>query len=162
MPGPTYLVLVLVLVLVLGHRENAAQAAPQIERFTCAIGDNRTRILPRPREEDADDEMRCRVSVRSLGGRSPADLVAEISLLPPAAPARVAASDRLSPTAADSGELRALILPAATWLPAVDWRARPPRLRLVLRIYDKPPPGQKRWRLVATRQLDFGGRARGR
>jgi hypothetical protein len=149
---------VLVLVLVLGHRENAAHADPRIAAFTCAIGDNRTRILPRAREEDADDEMHCRASVRSLGGRSAADLVAEVSLLPPAAPARVAASDRLTPAAADTGELGSLILPAATWLSAVDWRARPPRLRLVLRIYDKPPPGQKRWRLVASRQLDFGGR----
>jgi hypothetical protein len=28
----------------------------------------------------------------------------------------------------------------------------------VLRIYDKPSPGQKRWRLVASGQLELGRR----
>jgi hypothetical protein len=135
-------------------------AEPRVVRFACVIADGRTRILPRAREEDLDDEMRCQIVVRELGGRSPGDLVAEVSLQPPSGPPRVAASDRLGPGERDGAELRALILPHATWLSAVDWRTRPPRLRLVLRIYDRPSPGQKRWRLVASSPLDFGRRKR--
>jgi hypothetical protein len=137
----------------------SARGEPRVVRFACEISDARTRIFPRAREEDLDDEMQCQASVRDLGGRSARDLVAEVSLIPPSGPPRVAASDKLSP-AAGGAELRALILPHATWLSAVDWRARPPRLRLVLRIYDRPSPGQTRWRLVATRPLDFGRRKR--
>jgi hypothetical protein len=138
-----------------------ARAEPRVARFTCAIGDGRARILPRAREESLDDELRCQASLRGLGGRSARDLVAEVSLLPAAGQPRVAASDRLSPGAdPDTAELRALLLPSSTWLAAVDWRARPPRLRLVLRIYDKPSPGQKRWRLVAAAPLELGRRKR--
>jgi hypothetical protein len=137
------------------------RAESRVVRFTCVIGDGRTRILPRAREEDLDDEMRCRASVRGLGGRSARDLVAEISLLPPSGPPRVAASDHLSPDAEpDGAEVRSLLLPASTWLSAVDWRGKPPRLRLVLHVYDRPSAGQKRWRLIATGQVDFGRRKR--
>ena len=137
-----------------------AHAEPKVVRFTCAIGDGRTRVLPRAKEEDVDDEMRCQATIRDLGGRSASDLVAEVSLLPASGPARVAATDKLSPAGRDGAELHAL-LPHATWLSAVDWRARPPRLRLVLHIYDKPSPGQKKWRLIATsRPLELGGKKR--
>jgi hypothetical protein len=131
-----------------------------VVRFACVIGDDRSQIFPREREEDVDDEMQCQASVRDLGGRSARDLVAEVSLVRPGGPPRVAGSDKLSPAARDGAELQALILPHATWLSAVDWRARPPRLRLVLRIYDRPSPGQKRWRLVASSQLELGRRKR--
>jgi hypothetical protein len=136
-------------------------AEPKVVRFVCEIDDGRTRLLPRAKEEDVDDEMHCQATVHDLGGRSASDLVAEVSLLPATGPARVAATDKLSPTGRDGAELRALILPHATWFSAVDWRARPPHLRLVLRIYDKPSPGQKKWRLIATsRPLEVGGRKR--
>jgi hypothetical protein len=138
----------------------AARNEPRVVTFACQVGDGRTRVLARALEENSDDEMSCRARVQGLGGRSAADLVAEISLLPPSGPARVAATDKLAGTDPDAAELRGLLLPHATWMSAVDWRTRPARVRLVLRIYDKPSPGQKRWRLVATGQLEFGRRKR--
>jgi hypothetical protein len=48
-----------------------AHAEPRVQRFTCEIGDGRTRILPRAREENADDEIRCSATLRGLGGPQP-------------------------------------------------------------------------------------------
>jgi hypothetical protein len=138
----------------------AAAARPRLVRFACHIGDGRTGVLvPRAREESTDDEMRCRASLRGLGGRSPTDLVAELRLLPPRTSFRVVASDRLSAAEddRDAARLEALFVPHETWLPAVDWRGRDgPRVRLVLCVYDRPSRGSKRWRLIATRQLQLG------
>jgi hypothetical protein len=131
----------------------AAQAAPEITAFKCQIGEGR-RISPsRVHEEDSDDEVACRASVRGLRGRSPADLVAEIHLLPPRGPVRVVASAPLEGDSTDRGRAPGIFVPHSTWTSAVDWRAR--RLRLVLRVLDRPPPGSKRWRIVATRRLEL-------
>lgn len=136
-----------------------ALAAPRLAAFRCQIGEaGRTRLHPtRDREEEADDELLCRASLQGLNGRSPSDLVAELRLLPPAGPFRVVGSQPLTAAgAADAARLPELVVPSSTWLSAVDWRARGgPRIRLVLRILDRPSPGQKRWRVVATRNLEL-------
>jgi hypothetical protein len=135
-----------------------AGAAPRLAGVACEIGEKgRTRLFSsRAREEDADDELHCRASLRGLGGRSATDLVAELRVLPPGGPFRVVASQPLSPADADGARLQPLLVPSTTWISAVDWRARGgPRIRLVLTILDKPSPGQKRWRVVATRNLEL-------
>jgi hypothetical protein len=153
-----------VAVAAIGLPAAAAVARPRVVAFDCHIGDGRTRILvPREREESTDDEIQCRASLRGLGGRSAPDLVAELRVLPPGERFRVVASDKLSHAEGqrDAAQLEALLVPHATWVSAVDWRARgAPRVRLVLCIYDKPSRGGKRWRLIATRQLELG-RGRG-
>src|SRR5688572_19963053 len=97
-------------------------ASPRIAAFACQIGeDGRTRIhATREREENADDELHCRASLRGLGGRSPADLVAELRVLPPTGPFRVVASQPLSPgSTADGARLSQLLVPNSTWISAV-------------------------------------------
>jgi hypothetical protein len=137
----------------------SAWAAPRLDTFRCQIGEQgRTRLhATRDREEDADDELMCRARLLGLNGRSPADLIAELRVLPPAGPFRVVASQPLDPGGrADAARLSELLVPSSTWISAVDWRARGgPRIRLVLRILDRPSPGQKRWRVVATRNLEL-------
>ena len=136
-----------------------AVAAPRVATFACAIGDDGRRRLhtSRAREEQADDELLCRASLQGLNGRSPSDLVAELRVLPPTGPFRVVASQPLGPgRGADGAQLQQLPVPSTTWISAVDWRAKGgPRIRLVLRILDKPSRGQKRWRVVATRTLEL-------
>jgi hypothetical protein len=91
--------------------------------------------------------------VRGLGGRSPADLVAELRVLPPRGPYRVVASGALEDESPDRARGPEIFVPHSTWVSAVDWRAR--RLRLVLCVLDKPARGSKRWQLVATRRLEL-------
>jgi len=149
--------LILVSLFLLGAP--GALAAPRVASFACAIGDGgRSRLHPsRAREEQADDELLCRATLQGLNGRSPSDLVAELRVLPPTGPFRVVASQSLAAGARSDGALlQQLPVPSTTWISAVDWRSRGgPRLRLVLRILDKPSPGQKRWRVVATRTLEL-------
>jgi hypothetical protein len=133
-------------------------SGPRLATFTCEIGEGRSRLFPsRAREENADDELQCRASLRGLKGRSATDLIAELRVLPPAGPFRVVASQPLSATdSSDGARLQGLIVPSSTWVSAVDWRAKGgPRIRMELRILDKPGPGQKRWRVVASRNLEL-------
>jgi hypothetical protein len=130
-----------------------AEAAPRIVAFDCKIGDGRRVMVTAAHEEGSDDEISCRIAVRGLGGRSPADLVAELRLLPPRGPYRVVASGALEDESPDRARAPDIIVPHSTWVSAVDWRAR--RLRLVLCVLDKPPPGSKRWQLVATKRLEL-------
>jgi hypothetical protein len=131
----------------------AAEAAPRIVAFNCKIGDGRRVMVTAAHEDGSDDEMSCRVSVRGLGGRSAADLVAELRLLPPRGPFRVVASGALESDATDLARAPEIFVSHSTWPSAVDWRAR--RLRLVLYVLDRPPRGSKRWQTVATRRLDL-------
>ncbi len=147
----------------------AAQAAPRIATFQCRIGDGRGVFPSRTEEEDSDDELICRVSLAGLGGRSPADLVAELRILPPHGAVRVVATAAFEPVgAADRAQVRELVVPHGTWSDAVDWpprraressaQGRPgsrPRLRLVLCVRDRPAPGQTSWRLMARKRLDI-------
>ena len=135
-----------------------ATSGPRLATFTCEIGAGRSRLFAsRAREERADDELQCRASLRGLNGRSAPDLIAELRLLPPTGPFRVVASQPLSPAdTADAARMQELFVPSSTWVSAVDWRAKGgPRIRMMLRILDRPSPGQKRWRVVATRTLEL-------
>jgi len=130
-----------------------AEAAPQVAAFNCTIGDGR-RILPTASQEmRSDDEVSCQVSVRNLRGRSAADLVVEIRLLPPREPFRVVASTALESESTDRARAPDIFVAHSTWASAVDWRAR--RLRLVLCVLDRPPAGSRRWQIVATRRLEL-------
>lgn len=143
-----------------------ASATTRVAVFSCHIGDGRMRVLvPRNKEESSDDEMVCRAVVTGLSGRSARDLAVELRILPPVGAYRVVGTGRLEAT--DGGRDRArideLLVPHATWVSAVDWHHRTsPRVRLVLRVLDKPSPWSKRWRLLAMRRLDLGGAARRR
>jgi hypothetical protein len=131
----------------------AAEAAPQVAAFICTIGDGR-RILPTASQEmQSDDEVSCHASIRDLGGRSAADLVVEIRLLPPRGPFRTVASTALEDESATRARAPDIFVAHSTWASAVDWRAR--RLRLVLCVLDKPPAGSTRWRIIATRRLEL-------
>jgi hypothetical protein len=141
-----------------------AQAGARVVSFACHIGDGRTQVLvPREREDDSDDELLCRAAVSGIGGRSAQDLAVELRILPPRGSYRVVASSHLEPaTRRGHAEIDELVVPHATWAAAVDWRDRnAPRVRLLLRVLDRPSPGSTRWRVLAIRRLELGGR-RGR
>ena len=137
-----------------------AQAGVRVASFTCVIGSGRTQVLlPRAREEDVNDELLCRATVAGIGGRSPRDLAVELRLLPPVGGYRVVATETLEPGSGRGlAAIDELAVSHATWLATVDWRDRvAPRVRLLLRVLDRPSPGTTRWRLLAQRRLDLGG-----
>jgi hypothetical protein len=147
---------------------SAAEAAPRIARFDCQIGDGRG-VLPREEEEEADDDLICRLRLVGLGRRIPEDLVAELRIVPPVGPYRVVASAAFEPTEKrDRAEVRELVVPHGTWTAAVDWSGRPrirtrpaaggsrgPRLRLVLCVRGRPRAGEVRWPILVRRRLDI-------
>ena len=141
-----------------------AEAAPRVLGFTCHIGSGRTHVLvPREKEVNSNDEMSCRASVVGLAGRSPRDLAVELRILPPRGSYRVVATGLLEPAGdrRNRARMKELYIPHATWVSAVDWRHKAaPRVRLVLRVLDKPSPGSTRWRQLVVRRLDVGGRGR--
>ena len=136
-------------------------AAPNILTFRCQIdGRPRTRVLPPLQERDSYDELLCRVAVTGLGGRSARDLAVELLLLPPDGSYRVVATSHLEPAGGrDRAKLDELVVPHATWAAGIDWRDRKrPRLRLQLRLLDKPAAGDRQWRQLATRGWELGGK----
>jgi hypothetical protein len=138
-----------------------ALARPRLVSFACHV-DGRTRsFLPAPQERDSYDELLCRVSVAGLGGRSPGDLAVELRLLPPDGSYRVVATSPLEPADAGRGQARIdeLVVPHASWVAGLDRRdPASPRLRLELRLLDRPSPGSRSWRLVDVRPLELGAR----
>lgn len=150
-----------VLLGVLGSAAPEARAAPRLYGFSCHFGSGRTHVLvPRQREEDATDEMSCRARVAGLGGRSARDLGFELRILAPDGSHRVVATGLLEPAdeRRDRARIVDLYVPHASWASAVDWRNKAaPRVRLELRVLDKPAPGDRRWRFLVSRRLDLGG-----
>jgi hypothetical protein len=133
-----------------------ALSAPRIVGFACKIGSGRGLSLSRLAEADSEDELACHADVIGVRGRSPADLVAELRLLPAQGPFRVVASKALDDDHG-IGHTGDVFITHSTWAGTVDWdRPRRPRLRLVLRILDKPPPGARSWRVVAEQRLELG------
>jgi hypothetical protein len=140
-----------------------ALAAPRVASFSCRIDGRRTRVLPPQDEGDSYDELLCRLSVVALGGRSAQDLAVELLLLPPDGAYRVVATSPLEPSPRGRGraQLDELVVPHATWAAGIDRRApRSPRLRLLVRLLDRPAPGGRQWRLLATRTWELGGKPR--
>jgi hypothetical protein len=138
-----------------------AAAAPKILTFRCQIDGRRTRVLPPEQERDSYDELLCRVAVTGLAGRSARDLAVELLLLPPDGSYRVVATSHLEPAerGRDRAKLDELVVPHATWSAGIDWRDRKaPRLRLQVRLLDKPSAGSKQWRQLATRGWELGGK----
>jgi hypothetical protein len=140
-----------------------ALAAPKIVSFGCRIDGRRTRVLPPAEERDSYDELLCRVTVAGLGGRSARDLAVELLLMPPDGSYRVVATSHLEPSerGRDRGQLDELAVPHATWAAGID-RSDPrrPRVRLMVRLLDRPPTGSRQWRLLATRAWELGGKSR--
>jgi hypothetical protein len=139
-----------------------ALAAPRIVSFGCRIDGRRTRVLPPAEEGDSYDELLCRVAVTGLAGRSARDLAVELLLLPPDGSYRVVATSHLEPSERrDRGQLDELAVPHATWAAGID-RSDPrrPRIRLQVRLLDRPPAGSRQWRLLATRAWELGGKSR--
>jgi hypothetical protein len=137
-----------------------AAAAPKILTFRCQIDGRRTRVLPPRQERDSYDELLCRVSVTGLAGRSARDLAVELLLLPPDGSYRVVATSHLEPgRGRDRAKLDELVVPHATWSSGIDWRnPKRPRLRLQVRLLDKPAAGGRQWRQLATRGWELGGK----
>jgi hypothetical protein len=149
-------------ILLLAAAAEPAQAGARVLSFSCEIGSGRTRVLvPRAREENSNDELLCRAVVGGIGGRNARDLAVELRLLPPQGDYRVVASSHLEPgERRGRAEIDELAVPHASWATAIDWRRpKTPRVRLLLRVLDRPSPGSTRWRVLATRRLELGGPA---
>jgi hypothetical protein len=118
-------------------------------------------LVPRAREENSNDELICRAVVGGIGGRNARDLAVELRLLPPQGGYRVVASSHLEPgERRGRAEIDELAVPHASWAAAIDWRSpTTPRVRLLLRVLDRPSPGSTRWRVLATRRLELGAAA---
>jgi hypothetical protein len=138
-----------------------AVASPRVVSFSCHIDGGRKRVLPPAQERDSYDELLCRVAVTGLRGRNAQDLAVELLLLPPDGSFRVVATSHLAPVERrrDRAKIDELVVPHATWAAGIDWKDRR-RLRLQLRLLDRPRPGSRQWSLLATRTWELGGTPR--
>ena len=138
----------------------AAVVQPSVSALRCEIGEGRTHLLvPREREESADEELRCHAFLVGLRPGSTAELVGELRLRAPGGRVRVVATgtfERSGPHA----RLDNLTVPHATWTSAVAWRApNRPRLELSLHVFTRLP-SSKRWKPLMMRTLVLDHRRR--
>ena len=139
----------------------AARAGPRVTSFECQIGSGRGIYPVRADELESDDELDCRAAVTELGGRGPADLVAELRLIPRRGPVRTVASVALEAATPGRARTPEMYVSHSTWASAIEWRRlRGPRLELLLCILERPAPGTRTWRIVSTLKLVLGERPR--
>jgi hypothetical protein len=138
----------LVLVLALA---TAPAAGPRVYTFSCELGDGRTHLLSRARENESEDELRCRAVIIGLPPGD-AELAGELRLRAPGGRLRVVASSTFERDGTEA-TIQELLVPHATFAPAIWWRPPTrPRLLLELHVFTRHPR-QRRWRTLVVRPL---------